>query len=341
MPLSGPTGGDGLEVVRGARLALADAHGKAGDLAVRAIYLDDTTGQGGGASWSPARAAANARTATEDSTAIAYLGEFESGATRSSLPITNQAHLLQVSPASTAIDLVSPSLGSNDVPEEVQPSGQRSFGRVIPADDAQAAAGADWVHLLGVRRVGVESDGSEFGRTMAAGFEDALRGASVTRRGERLVYYAGDPERAPRSVQSLPGSVAIMESDALLQCPSCGGDLGRPILATSAAQDPSQLTASGEEFVREYQRRYGSRPGRYAPYGYEAMAVVLDSIRRAGDSGTDREAVTDAFFATADRESVLGTYSIDELGDTTLDRMAGYRLGPGGTIRFATALGAR
>jgi branched-chain amino acid transport system substrate-binding protein len=71
------------------------------------------------------------------------------------------------------------------------------------------------------------------------------------------------------------------------------------------------------------------------------MAVVLDSIRRAGDSGTDREAVTDAFFATADRESVLGTYSIDELGDTTLDRMAGYRLGPGGTIRFATALGAR
>ena len=33
----------------------------------------------------------------------------------------------------------------------------------------------------------------------------------------------------------------------------------------------------------------------------------------------------DAFFATADRDSILGTYSIDEIGDTTLDRMTGYR----------------
>ena len=70
-------------------------------------------------------------------------------------------------------------------------------------------------------------------------------------------------------------------------------------------------------------------------------AVGVTQLKRAGNSGTDREAVTDSFFATADRESVLGPYSIDELGDTTLDRMAGYRLGPGGAIRFATALRAR
>ena len=80
---------------------------------------------------------------------------------------------------------------------------------------------------------------------------------------------------------------------------------------------------------------------RYAAYGYEAMAVVLDSIRRAGDSATDRQAVIDAFFATSQRDSVLGTYSIDEVGDSTLDRMAGYRLGAGGTMRFATALRVR
>jgi branched-chain amino acid transport system substrate-binding protein len=54
------------------------------------------------------------------------------------------------------------------------------------------------------------------------------------------------------------------------------------------------------------------------------MAVILDSIDRASDPA-DRAAVTDAFFATADRESVLGTYSIDDLGETTLDRMTGYR----------------
>ena len=67
------------------------------------------------------------------------------------------------------------------------------------------------------------------------------------------------------------------------------------------------------------------------------MAVVLDSIRRAGDQGDSRDGVVDAFFDTRDRASVLGTYSIDEVGDTTLGRLAGYRL-VGGRPRFDTAL---
>jgi branched-chain amino acid transport system substrate-binding protein len=53
------------------------------------------------------------------------------------------------------------------------------------------------------------------------------------------------------------------------------------------------------------------------------MAVVLDSIGRADDP-LDRGSVIDAFFATADRGSILGTYSIDDVGDTTLDRVGAY-----------------
>jgi branched-chain amino acid transport system substrate-binding protein len=49
--------------------------------------------------------------------------------------------------------------------------------------------------------------------------------------------------------------------------------------------------------------------------------------------------VIDAFFATADRDSVLGTYSIDEAGDTTLDAIGGYRVA-GGVPRFDSALRA-
>ena len=126
-------------MVRAAKLALADAQGRAGELAVRAVYLDDTSGRGGRARWSPAVAAANARDAAEDSSAIAYLGEFHSGATRASLPITNEARMLQVSPASAAVDLVQPFLGGRDqIPEEFQATGERTFGRVIPGDEVQA-----------------------------------------------------------------------------------------------------------------------------------------------------------------------------------------------------------
>ena len=71
-------------------------------------------------------------------------------------------------------------------------------------------------------------------------------------------------------------------------------------------------------------------------YGYEAMAVVLDSIRRAGARATPRRGL-DAFFDTEDRDSVLGTYSIDEVGNTTLGRLAGYRLA-GGRPRPQAAL---
>ena len=95
--------------------------------------------------------------------------------------------------------------------------------------------------------------------------------------------------------------------------------------ATSAALDPTQLPPAGRDFVHAFRAEYGRDPGRYAAYGYEAMAVILDSIDRADDP-TDRASVIDAFFATADRDSVLGAYSIDDVGNTTLDRMTGYRV---------------
>jgi branched-chain amino acid transport system substrate-binding protein len=335
MPLRGADSVQGRDVVSAAQLALADARGRAGDLAVRAVYLDDTGGSGAAARWSQAVAAANARRAAQDSSAIAYLGDFQSGATRASLPITNGARILQVSPASTAVDLVQPFLGAGDqVPEEVQATGDRTFGRVIPSDDVQAEAAAGWTKRLGARRVGTVSDGSEFGRTMVMAFRQSLPGARLTRRRDDLLYYGGGPERLPTTpIRSFGGTV--MASDAVFGVRSAPG-----ILVTSAALDPSQLPPAGERFVRAFRRRYAHEPGRYAAYGYEAMAVVLDSIRRAGDQGDSRDAVVDAFFDTHDRDSVLGTYSIDEVGNTTLGRLAGYRL-TGGRPSLQTALRVR
>jgi branched-chain amino acid transport system substrate-binding protein len=341
VPLHGPSGAFGHAIRDGARLALEDAGGKAADVEIDAVFLDDTEG----GRWDPGVVGENARAASSDSTAIAYIGEFESGATRTSLPITNEARMLQVSPASTAVDLVSPFPGSDEVPDQVQPSGERSFGRVIPDDDAQAAAGAEWARRLGVRRALVVSDGSEFGDAVAEEFAEEAEdlGVSVDRAGSEaaalrgakanpdLVYYggigaAGMPflERAVRSSDAM-----IMGTDALLLDPSFLRR-ARPfeprLRLTTSAQAPAQLPPpEGPELVRGYRHQFGHGPDAYAAYGYEAMAVVLDSIERAGDT-VDRTSVIDAFLDTTDRRSVLGTYSIDEVGDTTLDRLAGYRV---------------
>jgi hypothetical protein len=58
----------------------------------------------------------------------------------------------------------------------------------------------------------------------------------------------------------------------------------------------------------------------------QAMAAVLDAVRRAADQGDQRQAVIDAFLATRGRRSILGTYSIDPVGNTTLRRLTGYAL---------------
>jgi branched-chain amino acid transport system substrate-binding protein len=349
MPLRGPEGRDGRDVVDGARLALHDARGRVGPLTVRAAFLDDTGGRAPNARWSPATTAENARRATQDSTAIAYIGDLDSGATRFSLPITNEARMLQVSPTSSAIDLVQPYLDAGDqIPNETQPTGERTFGRVIPSDEVQAEAGAAWARRLGFRRVATISDGSLFGDTMVEAFRAAASGITPAAPGaSRLVYYGGTAADAPAAVARDLASCSrrtLLATDALIgsrllgrvpagasACPGIPAGALAPagVLITSAAQDPSQLPAAGQRFVRAFRSRYRRSPGRYAAYGYEAMAVVLDSIRRAGASGDERDAIVNAFFDTRDRHSILGTYSIDDVGDTTLDRLAGYRVRAG------------
>jgi branched-chain amino acid transport system substrate-binding protein len=87
---------------------------------------------------------------------------------------------------------------------------------------------------------------------------------------------------------------------------------------TNPTLDPKLYPPSAQMFFKNYKEKYGSEPEPYAIYGYEAMKVALLAIQNAGDKGNDRQAVIDAFFKIKDRDSVLGKYSIDENGDTTL-----------------------
>ena len=90
--------------------------------------------------------------------------------------------------------------------------------------------------------------------------------------------------------------------------------LTTPILPT----DLYPHTAAG--VLAEYRLHFGSEGDAYALYGYEAMSVALAAIRNAGLRGNDRLTVVDRFFAIKNRESVLGRYSIEPDGETTLSR---------------------
>lgn len=76
-----------------------------------------------------------------------------------------------------------------------------------------------------------------------------------------------------------------------------------------------QLPPAGREVGKRLRERLGHLPDPHAVYAYEAASLVLDALDRVGG---DPAAFTVAMRGTRDRDSVLGRYSIDEHGATTL-----------------------
>jgi len=345
-PLSGPRSLDGRDVADGATLALEDAGGEAAGTRVTLEVLDDADDGG----WDAALSGANARAATEDSTTIAYLGELDSGASRTSIPITNQAGILQVSPGAAAEDLTREAIGSDAVPTAIQPSGARTFGRVIPSDRAQGEAAGSWMSDEGIASVMILGEKESFGAAIASGLAAAPSAPAIvaTAQSPEALLFAGELPVGDSDGLLLPKGAALFGTDALLADPAllkgfegiAAGKLGgscrpadgcEPPRLTSAAVDPAQLPPEAAAFLDDFEAAYDRPPGRLAAYGYEAMAATLDSIERAEDP-LDRKAVVDAFFATADRPSILGTYSIDEVGNTTLSRLGAYEVRGGRAV---------
>jgi branched-chain amino acid transport system substrate-binding protein len=291
LPLTGPRGVDGRDAADGARLALEQARGRAGSIAIRARYLDDAKGR----PWDPVAVGANARTAVQDSSAAGYIGELDSEPTRASVPITNDAGLVQVSPGAGGVDLTQPAAGYPDSPDRYRPSGRASFARTVPSDAVVADAAAGWASELGLHSVTVVTDGSPFQDLMAEEFSTAAEehGVQATRAHAAEsgpTYETGD--------QTLdPGN-------------------GSPPLLSSAELDPANLP--GRQFAGQFVQRFHRPPGRSAAYGFEAMGLILQAIRGAGtDASSFRDDVRNGVFGAHRDGTVLGSYAITDEGDTT------------------------
>ena len=90
------------------------------------------------------------------------------------------------------------------------------------------------------------------------------------------------------------------------------------------------LFRSARSVLGDYRRHFGVEGGPYALYGYEAMTLVLSAIRAAGSEGNDRRTIVKRVFSVRNRDSVIGRYSIEPSGETTLtsygiDRLSGGR----------------
>jgi branched-chain amino acid transport system substrate-binding protein len=125
--------------------------------------------------------------------------------------------------------------------------------------------------------------------------------------------------------------------------PKKGGfpaSLDSRVQCTVATLSPDKYPPAGRKFFSDYKTTYGdSNPDPYAVYGFETMSLALDAIKRAGAQGNNRDAVIKQLFATKDRQSVLGTYSIDQNGDTTNTNYGLYKV-VNGQIQFSKVIQA-
>jgi branched-chain amino acid transport system substrate-binding protein len=315
LPLSGPRGIDGREAADGARLALAEAQGKAGSLQVRAHFLDDANGK----PWDAAAVGANARAAVQDHTTAAYIGELDSEPTRASAPITNQAGIVQVSPGAGAVDLTAPAAGYPDSPDRYRPSGDVSFARTVPADDVVVDAAAAWASELGVTVAAVASKDTPFTNLAASKFRSAAAEHGIRVSPGKPGKVAVAPGGAVRAIYR-PGTAGLVVYGPATQ-----------VLELSAELDPKLLPDN--EFDTRFAQRFRRNPGPYAAYGYEAMALILQGIGEAGtDASSFRDNVRGAVIGAQRDDTVLGSYSITSEGDTTECMIQRYRIRRAGAV---------
>ena len=347
LPRTGSANGQTTSMVNGLKMAIAETGGQIDGYTLAYEDWDDASPERG--QWDPALEAANAQRAVQDAEVMAYIGTYNSGAAKISMPILNQAGIVMVSPANTYPGLTKPGTGEATEPAVYRPSGKINYYRVVPADDIQGEVAATFAREAGFKKVFILDDRELYGKGVAGVFERVAKKLGLTVTGHEgidakaanfrslvtkikstgadLVYFGGTTQSgAGQLAKDLVASgvkAKLMMPDgcrenALIESAGKENLEGRAFV-TFGGLPPNQLQGKGRDFYEAYKKKYNAEPEAYAVYGYESGQVVIEGIRRAHPK--NREAIRAAVAGIRDRDGALGKWSFDANGDTSLKVM--------------------
>ncbi|HWM86433.1 MAG TPA: branched-chain amino acid ABC transporter substrate-binding protein [Kofleriaceae bacterium] len=336
-------------MVDGIRLALAEADGMAGPFTIVYEDWDDASAKKG--DWDPEVEAANADKAVKDPDVMVYIGTYNSGAAKISMPIVNRAGLVMISPGNTYPGLTKPGMGEANEPDIYRPSGKVGFFRVVPADDLQGSVGAKWMKKMGANSVYVLDARDLYGKGIADVFQQTAEDIGLKVAGREgidpraqeykslmtkikaadpdFVYFGGTTQNNAGQIAKDLVAVGLRSKfmgpdgcfDSAFITSSGAPNVNDRAFITFGGVPPDQLTGLGANFVKAYQKKYNKMPEAYGVYGYVAAQVALAAITAANKK--DREAIRAAVQAYKTEDSALGPFSFDENGDTTMSVMSG------------------
>ena len=350
LPRTGSSKGQTDTIVNAIKMALDEANNRVGGATIAYQDMDDATAAKG--SWDAAKEAENANTAVNDPDVLAYIGTFNSGAAKVSIPILCQANLVMISPANTYPGLTKKVEGVEaNEPDTYYPGCKRNYTRVVPSDELQGAAAAKWSKDLGATKAYILDDTELYGHGIAVFYDQTARkiglqvvggpegidpkatdyrsvAQKVRQSGADVVFFGGITQNNAGKLwqdlrDALGNDVRLMGPDGIKEEAflEAAGTAAEGSYITFGGVPPNKLTGKGAEWYKRYKDQFRSEPEAYASYGYESARVALDAIERAGRK--DRAAVRDAVFAIKDFDGVLGKWSFTETGDTTLTNMTG------------------
>jgi branched-chain amino acid transport system substrate-binding protein len=354
LPRQGSSKAQTDTIVNAINMAIEERGGTVGGYTIKYIDKDDSTAAAG--KWDEATEIKNANDAVANDKLVAYIGTFNSGAAKLSIPILCGRGIVMVSPANTGVGLTKPF--EEGEPDKYYPNGcKKNYTRVIPNDNLQGNAGAKWASELGFTNVYILDDTEVYGKGIADVFNskageygltvlgrDGIDGKAtdykalaekIKATNPDLVYYGGITQNNAgqlwRDLRDAMPDVALMGPDGVYEAEfvEAAAAAAEGSYITFGGVPPDQLQGKGKEFVDKYTAKYPNNPIEgYTAYGYEAAQVVLSAIERAAaknpaDVAALRALVLDEVKGTKDFNGVLGTWSFDADGDTSNTTMSG------------------
>jgi branched-chain amino acid transport system substrate-binding protein len=318
----------------------------AGGFSITYSVLDDGIAASNGA-WDGPKEAENASMVINDPDAVLYIGTYNSGAAEVSIPLMNEAGMAQLSPANTAVRLTKENPANPEgYPGVLYPTGVRNYFRVVPADDLQGAAAANFAYNgIGKTNAYVLHDNQTYGKGVAtvfqttfeslggsvAGFEafnpDAPEYQSLATKiansGADLVYLGAivnlNASKLLTDIRDVVSAddVAFLGPDGLINQAFVdgAGDAAEGAYITFAGLPANALEGIGHTWYEAFRAKLGHEPDAYAVYAFESGVVALQAIEQVGK---DRAAVLQNLAGIKGFRGLLGTWDFTESGDTTL-----------------------
>jgi len=341
-------GAAGESIANAVELAFTELDFKVDDFDIELLFLDGGDENG---IWSEDIERANAERAVHDPEVLAYIGTYNSGAAKISIPILNKGNLVQISPGNTWPGLTKSGFAPGE-PGIFYPTGTRNYFRVCTTDDNQGPAGAIWANELGVKSVYIIDDGGAYGAGIANLFKrkahsidlEVLGHSTIGKNANSyldilnpikenepdLVYYGGT---APGGITLFIQEMRAMGITSKIMGPDgiaaqdfvdlAGDDLAEGVYATTIGVSATDIeTKESLKFKDAYMAKYLTEPGPFAVLGYETAHVLIEALKNV-EGQRDRVAVMKAVSQTHDFGILLDKWSFDNFGDTSNILMSG------------------